>query len=121
MMTGTGSRISAALAYIPILGWLYVILVQRENALAVYHLKQSIGWVLFLIVVLAGWALVAWILAWIPYAFVVSIALFPLVIAAYFYGFVALLLGLRNALSARAVPLPLFGERANRLPIHGAE
>jgi len=121
MQMSITSRVNAALAYIPILGWLYVILVQRRNALAVYHLKQSIGWVLFLIVVLAGWGVVAWVLAWIPYAFVVSIALFALVIAAYFYGFVALLLGLRNALRARAVPLPLFGERANRLPIHRAE
>lgn len=117
MQTNIASRVGAALAYIPILGWLYVILVQRRNAFAMYHLKQSIGWVLFLIVVLAIWALAAWVLAWIPYAFVVSIALFALVIAAYLYGVVALLLGVRNALRARAVPLPVFGERANRLPI----
>lgn len=121
MTADTVTRASAALAYIPILGWLYVILMQRRNVLALFHLKQSIGWVLFLVLVLTGWALVAWILAWIPYAFIVSIALFALVIAAYLYGAVALFLGVRNALSARAVPLPLFGERANHLPIHGAE
>ena len=117
MQSSTGSRIGAALAYLPIVGWLYVILTQRKNGLAIYHLKQSIGLVLFMIVVLVSWAVVAWILAWIPYAFVVSIALFALVIAAYLYALVALFLGLRNALSACNVPLPLFGERANRLPI----
>ena len=32
---------------------------------------------------LAGWAVIAWVLAWIPYAAVLSIALFAIVIAAY--------------------------------------
>ena len=117
MQSSTGSRIGAALAYLPIVGWLYVIVAHRQNGLAIYHLKQSIGLVLYLIVVLVSWAVVAWILAWIPYAFVVSIALFALVIAAYLYALVALFWGMRNALSAGMVPLPVFGERANRLPI----
>ena len=71
----SGSRIGAALAYLPVLGWLYVIVRQRRNELAMYHLKQSIGWFLFLIVVLVSWVVVAWLLAWIPYAFVVAMAL----------------------------------------------
>jgi len=117
MQSSTGSRVGAALAYLPIVGWLYVILAHRQNGLAIYHLKQSIGLVLYLIVVLVTWAVVTWILAWIPYAIVVGIALFALVIAAYLYALVALFWGMRNALSAYQVPLPVFGERANRLPI----
>lgn len=113
----TSSRIAAAFAYIPVVGWLYVFLFQRQNQLALYHLRQSIGLVLFLIAIIAGWAVIAWVIAWIPYAFVLSIALFAIVMAAYFLGIAMLLLGLKNALSGTLVSLPLFGEWANRLPI----
>jgi uncharacterized membrane protein len=106
------------LAYlIPVIGWLYVFFFQRKNSLAVYHLRQSIGLFLFLIGTMVGWAVIAWVLAWIPYMAVVSIALFAIVMAAYLFGVVAWLLGLSNALSNRSAPLPLFGQWANRLPI----
>ena len=112
------SRLPAVLTYlIPVIGWLYVIFFHRKNSLAVYHLKQSIGLVLFLIVTTTGWAAVGWVMAWIPYLAVLSIALFAIVIVAYIYGGVAWILGLSNALRDRPVPLPLFGEWANRLPI----
>lgn len=111
------SRLPAALAYLPVIGWLYVFFFQRTNVLALYHLRQAIGLVLFLIGVLAGWAVIGWLLAWIPYMAIISVALFAIVIAAYFYGVVALIMGLLNALSNRLAPLPLFGRWANRLPI----
>ena len=111
------SRISAALAYIPVIGWLYVYLFQRNNPLAVYHLRQGLGLVLFLIGIFVGWAVIGWLLAWIPYVAIISIALFTVVIAAYLFGVVALVLGLANALQNRLAPLPLFGGWANRLPI----
>ena len=112
------SRLPAVLAYlVPVIGWLYVLFFQRKNSLAVYHLKQSIGLVLFLVATTAGWAVIAWALAWIPYMAVLSIALFAIVIVAYLYGIVAWILGLSNALSARLAPLPLFGQWASRLPI----
>ena len=111
------SRFPAALAYIPVVGWLCVLIFQRKNALAIYHLRQSIGLFLFLVGVMAAWAVVAWILAWIPYMALVSVSLFTIVIAAYLYGIVAWILGLINALSSRLNPLPLFGQLANRLPI----
>ena len=113
----TDSRLLAVLAYIPIIGWLYVFFFQRKNLLAVYHLKQSIGLFLFLVAAMAVWAVVAWILAWIPYMAVFSIALFTMVIAAYLYGIVAWILGVINALGNRLIPLPVFGRWANRLPI----
>jgi len=112
------SRLPAVLAYlVPVIGWLYVFFFHRKNVLAVYHLRQAIGLVLFLLGVVAGWAVIAWVLAWIPYMAVVSVALFALVIAAYLYGVVLWIMGLTNALSNRLAPLPLFGRWANRLPI----
>jgi uncharacterized membrane protein len=112
------SRLPAVLAYLlPVLGWLYVFFFQRRNSLALYHLRQAIGLVLFLIATLLAWGVVSWILAWIPYLGVLSIALFALVVGAYFYGFVAWLLGIYNAFCDRQSPLPLFGQWASRLPI----
>ena len=112
------SRLPAVLAYLlPILGWLYVYFFQRKNSLALYHLRQAIGLVVFLIVTLIAWGVVGWLLAWIPYLDVLSIALFALVVGAYFYGIVVWLFGIYNALCARQSPLPAFGQWASRLPI----
>jgi len=106
------------LAYLlPVLGWLYVFVFQRRNSFALYHLRQAIGLVVFLVVILVAWAVVGWLLAWIPYLGILSIALFALVVSAYIYGIVAWLIGIFNALSDRESPLPLFGRWASRLPI----
>ena len=114
----TSSRLPAALAYLlPVLGWLYVFFFQRKNSFALYHLRQAIGLVTFLVVILIAWAVVGWLLAWIPYLNILSIALFALVVGAYFYGFVAWLFGIYNAFADRQSPLPLFGDWASRLPI----
>ena len=112
------SRFPAIVAYlIPVIGWLYVFFFQRKNTLAMYHLRQSIGLFLFLVAVIVGWAVIAWVLAWIPYMGALSVALFTIVIAAYLFGIGAWVLGLINALSKRTVPLPGFGQWASRLPI----
>lgn len=111
------SRLLAVFAYVPVIGWLCVFFFERKNTLAVYHLRQSIGLFLYLFAMLLGWAVVAWVIAWIPFMSVISVALFTLVIAAYGYGFVAWIMGLVNALSRRLSPLPGFGRWADRLPI----
>jgi uncharacterized membrane protein len=111
------ARLPAALAYIPVIGWVFVLLFQRKNPLAVFHVRQSIGLVLFLIAALVVWAVIAWLLVWIPFGGVVGAAFFTLVMVAYFYGFVALIMGIINALRNRSTPLPGFGQWANRLPI----
>ena len=112
------SRLPAVLVYLlPVLGWLYVIFFQRRNSFALYHLRQAIGLVVFLVVILMAWGVVGWLLAWIPYLNVLSIALFALVVGVYLYGIVAWLIGIYNALSDRESPLPLFGQWASRLPI----
>ena len=114
----TSSRLPAVLAYLlPVVGWLYIFFFQRNNSLALYHLRQAIGLIVFLIVTLMAWGVLGWLLAWIPYLGILSIALFALVVGAYFYGFVIWLLGIYNALCDRQSPLPLFGRLASRLPI----
>jgi len=114
----TSSRLPAVLAYLlPVLGWSYVFFFQRKNSLAQYHTRQSIGLFVFLIVALLAWVVVGWLLAWIPYLNILSIALFALVVSAYLFGIVAWLFGIYYALSDRESPLPLFGRLASRLPI----
>ncbi len=114
----SSSRFPAVLAYLPVIGWLYVFLFHRQNSFALYHLRQAIGLILFLIGAMVVWVVIAWIIAWIPYMAVFSIALFTIVIAVYMYGFMAWLVGLFYAITNRAAPLPWFGKWASRLPIH---
>src|SRR5215218_8564104 len=94
------ARLPAVLAYLlPVLGWLYVFFFQRRNSLALYHFRQAIGLVVFLLVTLIAWGVMGWLLAWIPYLNILSIALFSLVVGAYLFGIVAWLFGIYNALS----------------------
>ncbi len=112
------SRFPAVVAYlIPVIGWLYVYFFQRKNALAMYHLRQSIGLCLFLLASLIGWAVIAWVLAWLPYMGTLGAGLFTIVMAAYLFGSVTWILGLINALKKKTTPLPGFGPWAERLPI----
>ncbi len=111
------SPFSAAIAYIPVIGWLYVYLLQRKNPFAVFHLRQSVGLALFLLGTLIGWAIVAYLIALIPYMAAFSVAMFTIVIAAYLFGAVTWVMGILNALKSKSTPLPLFGQWANRLPI----
>ncbi len=108
-------RIAAMVAYLPVVGWLYVLLAQHRNALAMFHLRQAIGLIAFLLAVLAGWIAIAWVFAWIPYLLPVSVALFALVIAAYLFGAVLWVIGVVNAARGRAVMLPVFGAWASRI------
>ena len=111
------SPVPALIAYIPIVGWLYVYLLQRKNPLAIFHLRQSVGLFLFLVGIFVGWAVIAYLIAFIPYMAVFSVALFTIVIAVYLFGVMAWVTGILNALKNKSTPLPLFGQWANRLPI----
>jgi len=112
------SRFPAVVVYlVPVIGWLYVFFFQRKNMLAMYHLRQAIGLLLFLLAALLGWAVIAWVLAWIPYIGALGIALFTMVIAAFLFGIIAWILGLIHAVGHQVTPLPGFGQWASRLPI----
>lgn len=103
------SQINAAIAYIPVIGWIYILLVANRDEFGRFHLRQSIGLVLFLAAVFAGWAAIAWLIAWLPFGSTVSVTLFTLVIAAVGYGVIAWVIGIVNALRGVMNPLPIFG------------
>src|SRR5512133_525689 len=92
-------RFPAFIAYLlPVIGWIYVVVFERKNRVAYFHMRQAVGLFLFLILVTAGWAALTWLLAWIPYAFILGVALFSLPLTAYIFGVVAWITGMINAL-----------------------
>jgi uncharacterized membrane protein len=110
-------RILAFVAYIPVIGWIYIWYANRNAGFALFHLRQSVGLILFLLAVFGSWIAIGWALAWVPYMAVLSIALFALVIASWIFGIIAWLLGVANAFNGKVAYLPVMGEIFNRLPI----
>lgn len=113
----TSTRISAALAYIPIIGWVYVLFFQQENELARFHLRQSIGVVLFWFAAFVAWAAVTWALSWIPFGFLIGVVLFTMVITSIVVGVIAWIMGILYALRGRVAYLPIFGKAASRIAL----
>ncbi len=111
----TSDRIAATIAYIPVIGWLYAALANRKNAFVMFHLRQSIGLIIFLLVVFAGWFVITYLLTFIPYAALIGIALFTIVICTFILGVIAWISGVLNALRGRVALLPIFGSSANRI------
>lgn len=116
-MNTTSSTLPAFVAYIPVIGWLYVILFKRQDEFAMFHLRQSIGLFIFLAVMLLGWALLTWIIAWIPYGMLLGVTLFTIVITAFIFGVIAWIMGMIYALQGRVVFLPVFGRMASRMQL----
>jgi uncharacterized membrane protein len=115
----TSQRILAFLAYLlSVAGWLLVLLFGRRDRFAVFHMKQSVALLLFILVVTAGWFLFTWLTAWVPFLFILGAGSFSIVMAAYAFAAIAWLIGMSNALRARMVPLPIVGAWASRLPPH---
>ena len=113
----TSQRFPAFITYIlPVIGWIYVAIFQSKNQFARFHMRQSVGLFLFLILITLAWGIVTWLLAWIPYAFVFGIALFALPIVSYVFGVIAWIIGMANALQSRAAILPVIGGYSSRLP-----
>ena len=111
----TLDRFSAFFAYIPVIGWIYVLLAKRQNSLSMFHVRQSIGVFVFLGATFAAWAVITWLLGWIPFGFMVGLALFTLVITAFIFGIVAWVTGIVYAWQGRMILLPLIGKMANNI------
>lgn len=111
----TSNRFSALLAYLPVIGWAYILLFRRDDSFAMFHLRQSIGLFAFLLTSLAVWAVITWLLSWIPFGFLIGVTLFTVVMCALFYGVVLWVIGIVNSLQGRMALLPIFGKLANRL------
>jgi uncharacterized membrane protein len=115
MQSSSSDRFSAFLAYIPVIGWIYVLLAKRQVSLPMFHVRQSIGLFIFLAITSAAWVVVTWILGWIPFGFMFGIALFTMVIIAFIFGIIAWVTGIVQALQGRMALLPLIGKMANSI------
>ena len=113
----TSQRISAAVGYIPVFGWIYAFLVERNDKYVMFHLKQAISLVLTLAGLFALWFVVAWILFAIPYADIFAMALFTIPLAALILGVILWVLAMINALRGEVKEIPIFGSFGKRIPI----
>ena len=103
-------RIHAFLAYLlSIVGWLYVLILRKDDDFAVFHAKQSMVLTTVAVGSLVVWGVVAWVLSWIPIAgpFVAAVA----------FSLVAWISGMIRALRGEAKPVPIVGGWSRRLSI----
>jgi uncharacterized membrane protein len=109
----------AFLAYLlPIVGWLYVLLFRKKDEFALYHAKQSMMLTMTAVGAPAAWAIVAWIISWLPLAGpIIAAALFALVILIYIFLAATWVIGMVYALQAKMEPVPVLGGWAERIPI----
>lgn len=114
----TSKRFPAFIAYLlPVIGWIYVGVFESKNRFARFHMRQSVGLFLFLILITVAWGIVTWLLSWIPYAFIFGVALFSLPVVGYIFGVIAWIVGMVNALRNREAQLPMIGGVSSRLPV----
>jgi uncharacterized membrane protein len=104
-------RTSAFIAYLLlILGWLYVMLLCRNNDYAVYHAWQSFRLTILALLTTVTWMIGAWLLMLIPIVGPISAAAsFAFVVVIYLGLFIAWIGGMINAVRAERKPMPIFG------------
>lgn len=115
----TTNRFPAFMAYfLLIFGCLYVFIFQRKDTFAVYHAKQSLLIVLTALIIPLVWVVLTWLLSWLPFGFLLGVALFALVIATYLFLVAVWLLGMVNVSQSKIKPLPIIGDWAKQLPLN---
>jgi uncharacterized membrane protein len=96
-------------------GALFVLLARRDDLFAVYHARQSLRLAIIGIAAPLIWAVVAWMLAWIPLVGgMLGVVLFALVIATYAGILISWIAGMIYSLKGQVRPMPLFGTRSPR-------
>ena len=110
------SRYLAFISYLLSLpGALFVLLARRDDLFAVYHARQSLRLALIGIAAPIVWAVLAWVLAWIPIVGgMLGVVLFALVIATYVGIAISWIAGMIYSLKGQVRPMPLFGIRLAR-------
>jgi len=113
------SRYLAFLSYLFSLpGALFVLLARRDDPFGVYHARQSLMLAIIGIAAPLIWAIVAWVLAWIPtFGAMLGVILFALVIATYVGILFSWIAGMIYSLQGQVRPLPLFGTRSTPRPV----
>ena len=109
-------NIFAVCAYVlSIIGAVFVLIFRRNDAFAAYHAKQSLGIAVAAIVAFVVWAVGGWVISWIPYiGFIVAVACFALVIAAYITLAICSIVGIKYAWQGKQQPVPIIGEKILR-------
>ena len=110
------SRYLAFVSYLLSLpGALFVLLARRDDLFAVYHARQSLRLAIISIATPLIWAVVAWMLAWIPLiGGMLGVILFALLIAIYAGVLISWVAGMIYSLKGQVRPMPLFGTRTTR-------
>jgi uncharacterized membrane protein len=96
-------------------GALFVLLARRDDLFAVYHARQSLRLAIIGIAAPIVWAVIAWVLAWIPLVGgMLGVVLFALLIATYVGILISWIAGMIYSLKGQVRPMPLFGTRTTR-------
>ncbi|RME63888.1 MAG: hypothetical protein D6790_04055, partial [Caldilineae bacterium] len=84
----------AIIAYlIPLIGPLFILLARRNDVLARYHARQSLGLLAVVIIAPLAWLVAAYAVAALPYGGMIAAFLFTLVAAAWMAAIVAWIAG----------------------------
>jgi uncharacterized membrane protein len=98
-------------------GALFVLLARRDDLFAVYHARQSMRLAIIGLAAPIVWAVIAWVLAWIPLVGgMLGVVLFALLIATYVGILISWIAGMIYSLKGQVRPMPLFGSRTTRRP-----
>ena len=105
------NRYSAFFAYLfSVVGAIFVLFFRRNDRFAVYHAKQSLGFIVLAIVLFVVWGIAGWVISWIPFiGFILAMATFAPVIAGFITLVISWIVGMRYALNEQMQPVPMVG------------
>jgi uncharacterized membrane protein len=111
----------AVIAYVPVVGTLYIFLFEKDNALAFFHAKQAFLLTATAILTPILWIMVGWLLTVFPLVgALLAAASFTLVMLVYIFLFVLWIVGISYALQNKLQSLPIIGLK-HHLPVDNAE
>ncbi len=118
MTVSISRRIGACLAYLlPLIGWLYALIVHRRDRFVLFHVRQAASIVLVPLALTVAWAIIGWLLALTPVGGPLTAGLFSLALVAYLVAAVDWIIGLVQAATGQAEPVPILGRVALRFPL----